>query len=337
MQSFILNLNKIDYMIAVITAINMYIASKICENLLSNNYIVYGIAKCNINLPEKHKNLTIHNYDISDFMICLEFFKTFENKEIHIYHFEGYETYLETTMESVKRIFISTISMLEAIKSLNINAKIFIPRPTEIFGHIQEIPQREITEMKPNTIHGILHLAAYWIIKYYRTTFNIFACNCILYTIESENNVNDLPHQILKTIQSNKTTVISNLDTGMDFLHIEDFLLCLEKVMKSNKSYDIIISSFQSHTYREYIELAFKIHNINIKWIGHAGDEKGVDSKTKRTLVRVNEKLRSNDSCLLGNNEKVLRLYNWTPQITFSTMVEKLVKKKKPNNFCRFC
>lgn len=332
--------------VAIITGVTCYVGKKLCESLLQNEYEVHGITKCNINLPEGHKNLHIYNTDVNDYLSILDFLKTFQKlPQTEIYHFHGFDLFLETDTENITRCVVSTIYILQCIKLLKMETKIkfFQPHSTKIFGDVQEIPQKEITDFHPDNIHGICHLSTYWIVKYYRKKYNLFACNCIIYNVEGPSKPDRaLSTQISRCIGHSKHILqVGNLDSSRDWVYITDLLECVEKIMRYNESEDVIISSFESHTIREYIEIAFKQNDINIKWVGKGETEKGYNEKTKKLLVEVNTNLLKSDESnyLLGNNEKALRLYDWKPKIEFTEMISYVVPKKtkKDNIFFSCC
>ena len=116
--------------VAIITGVTCYVGKKLCESLLQNEYEVYGLTKCNINLPEDHKNLHIHNTDVNDYLAILEFLKPFQKlPQTEIYHFHGFDPFLETDTENITRSVISTIYILQYIKLLKMETKIKFFQP----------------------------------------------------------------------------------------------------------------------------------------------------------------------------------------------------------------
>lgn len=333
--------------IAIITNVNIFVAKNLCEYLLHRKYHVYGIFKCNTNLPLNHPNLILINNDMNNYASVFELFKKFEKIDttIEVYNFNDFENDYDNNIEIFSKNIMSTLYILQSIISLSLEerVKVFQPHTTDLFGKVQDIPQKESTNFQPFNIKGISSLSNYWLIRHYRAKYNIFACNCILYNIEGPyKHENSLSQQISKSLMNDKYILkIGNLHSSRDWIHIDDILDGIFKMMNSTKSDDIIFASFESHTIKEFIEISYSINNIKIKWIGEGFFEKGYNSKTNQLLVEVSESMikTTNNNYLLGNNTKAYKLYNWEPKNTFSDLIKiiiPIVKKEKKKKYICF-
>jgi GDPmannose 4,6-dehydratase len=337
--------------VAIISGVTTFLGKSLCKYLLQQNYMVHGLTKCKVNLPDRHKNLKIYAIDMNDYMSIFEFLRKFKSLKLEFYHIDGFECNDSTPeneipkneIENLNKNILSTNYLLQSIYLLQMikDIKFFHPCNTDIFGDVQEIPQREITDFHPNNIHGNYQRSAYWLVKYYRNKYNLFGCNCILFNVEGETkNGHCISKEITKNMNNKYVISVGNLDSSRDWTHISDILEGIQKIMSHQVPEDVILSSYESHSIREFLEIAFSCKNIEIEWKGKGYNEKGYNKKNKRLLIKVDEKLmfRSNTN-FIGNNERAYRIYNWKPKVTFKQIIEKLIAHDCPsnNNFFSCC
>jgi GDPmannose 4,6-dehydratase len=228
---------------------------------------------------------------------------------------------------------LGCLKILEAIRLLNMkNVKFYQASTSELFGKVQETPQTENTPFYPRSPYGVAKLYAFWITKNYRESYNMFACNGILFNHESERRgVEFVTRKITTGISKcmkNLAHVISlgNLDSKRDWGHAKDFVYGMWLMMQQDTPSDYVLSTGETHTVREFVEKAFLVMDIVIRWEGEGVNEKGYDSKTGRLLVDVNPEFYrpAEVDLLIGDHTKARTELGWSPCIKFEELVREM-------------
>jgi GDPmannose 4,6-dehydratase len=206
---------------------------------------------------------------------------------------------------------------------------------SELYGLVQEVPQSETTPFYPRSPYGVAKLYAYWIVKNYRESYHMFNCNGILFNHESERRGHNFVtrkitmglNKILKDTTGTEVLTMGNIDSQRDWGHARDYIEGMWLMLQSETPDDFVLSTGEMHSVREFIELAFKKRGYNIEWKGSGLDECGVDRKTGRTLVRIDEKYfrPAEVDQLLGDSTKAKNVLGWEPKIKFDKLVELMV------------
>jgi len=232
---------------------------------------------------------------------------------------------------------VGTLRLLEAVRILGLEKKtrIYQASTSELFGLVQEVPQRETTPFYPRSPYGVAKLYGYWITKNYRESYGMFAVNGILFNHESERRG--------ETFVTRKITLaaariahglqdklyLGNLDARRDWGHARDYVECMWRMLQHETPEDFVIATGEMHTVREFCTLAFAEAGMNLRWEGSGIDEKGVDSTTGRVLVEVDRKYfrPAEVEQLLGDPTKARTLLGWNPrQTTFEELVRQMVR-----------
>ena len=336
--------------IAFITGITGQDGSYLAEFLLEKNYQVHGLIRrsSTINTSRidnifNNKNLFLHYGDLTDFTSLYTCLINIKNKYSDIEKFEVYnlgaQSHVKISFEvpsyTANVDANGTLNLLEAVRLSELGNKIrfYQASTSEMYGLVQEVPQTEKTPFYPRSPYGVAKLYSYWIVKNYRESYGLFACNGILFNHESERRGhNFVTRKItlgLNKIINNEEECLSmgNIDSLRDWGHAKDYIEGMWLMLQHETSDDFVLSTGEMHSVREFIELAFKKRGYDIEWKGSGLDERGVDDKTGRTLVRIDEKYfrPAEVDELLGDSTKARNILGWSPKIKFDELVELMV------------
>lgn len=209
--------------------------------------------------------------------------------------------------------------------------KVYQASTSELYGKVEEIPQKETTPFHPYSPYAVAKLYGFWIVKEYRDAYNMFAVNGILFNHESERRGENFVTRKI-TLAAGRIAVglqdvleLGNLNSLRDWGYAKDYVECMWLIMQQEKPDDFVIATGVQHTVRDFTEKAFAYNGIEIEWKGEGADEKGYDKKTGKLLVKVNPKwLRPTDvDNLWGDPTKAKNVLKWNPQ---KTTYEELVR-----------
>jgi GDPmannose 4,6-dehydratase len=336
--------------IAFITGITGQDGSYLAELLLEKNYQVHGLIRrsSTINTSRiehvfKNQNLFLHYGDLTDFTSLYTCLINIKDKYSDIEKFEVYnlgaQSHVKISFEvpsyTANVDANGTLNLLEAVRLSGLGDKIrfYQASTSEMYGLVQEVPQNENTPFYPRSPYGVAKLYSYWIVKNYRESYGLFACNGILFNHESERRGhNFVTRKVtigLNKIINNEEECLSmgNIDSLRDWGHAKDYIEGMWLMLQAETPDDFVLSTGEMHSVREFIELAFKKRGYNIEWKGSGLDERGVDVKTGRTLVRIDEKYfrPAEVDQLLGDSTKAKNVLGWEPKIKFDKLVELMV------------
>ena len=335
--------------IALITGITGQDGSYLAELLLKKKYIVWGIIRraSNINTQRidhiyDNENLILRYGDLTDSSNILHILEDIKNK----YEFERLEIYNLAAMSHVKVSFempeytgnvdgLGTLRILEAIRSIGIKDKtrFYQASTSELYGKVQEVPQKETTPFYPRSPYGVAKLYSFWITKNYRESYNMFACNGILFNHESERRgptfvtrkITRGLNMILKN--EKKSLIMGNIDSKRDWGHAKDYVYGMWLMLQADAPDDYVLATNEFHSVREFIEVAFSQKGFDIEWKGNGINEIGFDKKTGKELIFISEKYfrPSEVDELLGDASKAKKKLNWEPKIKFKELVKCMV------------
>ena len=230
---------------------------------------------------------------------------------------------------------IGTLRLLEAVRILGLNSKIYQASTSELYGKVVETPQKETTPFYPRSPYGVAKQYGFWITKNYREAYNMFAVNGILFNHESERRGENFVTRkitlgVSRIAQGKQDKIIlGNLNAKRDWGYAKDYVECMWLMLQHDTPEDFVIATGETHMVREFVELAFAEVGIKINWEGEGVDEKGIDEATGRVLVEVSPKyFRPTEvDLLLGDPTKAKNLLGWNPTKTpFKELVRKMVK-----------
>ena len=207
------------------------------------------------------------------------------------------------------------------------------PRRSELYGLVQEVPQRETTPFYPRSPYGVAKLYAYWITVNYREAYNIFASNGVLFNHESPiRGETFVTRKITRAVAAmhlgyQNELFLGNLDSRRDWGHARDYVEGMWRIMQHSEPDDFVLATGEEHSVREFVERAFAEVGRRIVWRGAGVDEVGVDPASGAALVRVDPRyFRPTEvQTLLGDASKAREKLGWRPTVTFSELVTEMV------------
>jgi GDPmannose 4,6-dehydratase len=230
---------------------------------------------------------------------------------------------------------VGTLRVLEAIRILGMEkkTKFYQASTSEMFGKVQEVPQRETTPFYPRSPYGAAKVYAYWITVNYREAYGLYACNGILFNHESplrgETFVSRKITRALTRIHVGlqETLHLGNLDSRRDWGHARDYVHAQWLMLQQDTPEDFVIATGKQHSVRDFVVAAGAHLGMRLEWNGSGVGEEGVDKKTGRTLVRVDPRhFRPTEvETLLGDPTKAKQKLGWSAKVTFDELVEEMV------------
>ena len=332
---------------ALITGITGQDGSYLTEFLLDKGYEVHGIIRRASSFNTKridhlfedpnvgNRTLFLHHGDLSDSSNLNRLVEKIQPNEIYNL---GAQSHVQVSFEvpeyTAEVDAIGTIRLLDAIKESGISTRFYQASTSELYGGLPGTePQSEITPFYPRSPYAAAKLYAYWITVNYREAYNIYACNGILFNHESprrgETFVTRKITRAVGGILAGKQDKLSlgNLDAKRDWGFAGDYVEGMWLMLQQEKPQDYVLATGETHTVREFVELAFNEVGINITWDGHGVDEKGFDKKTGKLLVDINPRyFRPTEvELLLGDPSKAERELGWKRKVDFKGLVSMMV------------
>ena len=237
---------------------------------------------------------------------------------------------------------IGTLRMLEAVRILGLErkTKIYQASTSELFGKVQEVPQRETTPFYPRSPYGVAKQYGFWIVKNYRESYGMFAVNGILFNHESERRGENFVTRKITLAAANianglqEKLYLGNLNAKRDWGYARDYVECMWLMLQYERPEDFVIATGEHHSVREFATLAFHYAGIELEWRGEGIDEKGIDKATGKVLVEVDPRFfrPSEVEQLLGDPTKAKTLLGWNPTTTsFDKLVRIMVEHDMKN------
>ena len=229
---------------------------------------------------------------------------------------------------------LGVTNMLEAIRVVKPSCRFYQASTSEMFGLVQEIPQRETTPFYPRSPYGVAKLYGHWITKNYRESYGLYACSGILFNHESERRGKEfVTRKITDAVVRIKLGVqdymeLGNMDSKRDWGHSKDYVYAMWLMLQQNEADDYVIATNETRTVREFVEAAFSKVDMTVEWTGSGVDEVGKDKETGKVIVKINKNFfrPAEVDILLGNPEKAETVLGWKRDISFNELVERMVK-----------
>jgi GDPmannose 4,6-dehydratase len=335
--------------IALITGVTGQDGSYLAEFLLEKGYIVHGIVRrsssfntgridhLNKDTYEAKGKLTLHYGDMSDSIGLVKIIKKINPDEIYNLAAQSHVAVsFETPEYTADTVAIGALRILEAIRILGLEKKtrFYQASTSELFGKVQEIPQKEATPFYPRSPYAAAKLYAYWITVNYREAYGIYACNGILFNHESpvrgETFVTRKITRGLARISLGLQDVVylGNLDSKRDWGHAKDYVEMQWLMLQQDKPEDFCIATGIQYSVRDFVNFAWGYLGKKINWVGEGIEEKGYDAETGNLVISVDQKyLRPTEvETLLGDPSKAKEKLGWKPKITLKKMVHEMME-----------
>ena len=334
---------------ALITGITGQDGYYLTKLLLKKGYEVHGIKRRTslINTQRideffndknlHNKKFTLYHGDMTDSSSLISILNKVKPNEIYNLAAQSHvQVSFEIPEYTANSDAIGVLRLLEAVRSANLinKTKIYQASTSELYGKVREIPQSEKTPFYPRSPYAVAKQYAYWIIVNYREAYNFFACNGILFNHESplrgETFVTRKITIGLSRIKLGlqKELVLGNLNAKRDWGHAEDYAEAMWKIMQLKRPDDFVIATGKQYSVRDFVNISAKNLGISIKWVGKGINEKGIDKKTGKIIVKVGKRyFRPTEvDTLLGDARKAKKILKWKPKITFNQMVKEMVE-----------
>ena len=325
---------------ALITGITGQDGSYLAELLLEKGYNVYGIMRRKSvadygNVEHIKDRINFIYADMTDIVSLINAMRTSQADEVYNLAAQSFVgTSWEQPIATAEIDAVGVTNMLEAIKIVKPEARFYQASTSEMFGLVQEIPQRETTPFYPRSPYGVAKLYGHWITKNYRESFDMYACSGILFNHESERRGKEfVTRKITDAVARIKLGVqdhleLGNMDSKRDWGHSKDYVKAMWLMLQQEVADDYVIATNETRTVREFVEIAFSHVGIEIEWSGVGVDETGKDKSTGNTLVKINPKFfrPAEVDILIGDPAKADKNLGWTREISFSQLVERMVK-----------
>ncbi|AFM26266.1 GDP-mannose 4,6-dehydratase [Desulfomonile tiedjei] len=333
---------------ALITGVTGQDGAYLVEFLLKKGYEVCGVKRRSslINTQridsfyqDPHvdsRNLILEYGDTTDSTNLIRIIQEFQPTEIYNLAAQSHvRVSFETPEYTANADALGTLRLLEAIRILRLQEKVrfYQASTSELFGLVQESPQKETTPFYPRSPYAVAKLYGYWIVRNYREAYNFFASNGILFNHESPmRGETFVTRKITRAVARIKLEMqdklyLGNLSAKRDWGYAGDYVSAMWLIMQHHEPDDFVIATGENHSVREFVERAFKEVGIIIEWRGEGLNEQGIDSETGKPLVLVDSRYFRPTEVheLLGDATKAAKLLGWKPQMSFKELVRRMV------------
>lgn len=333
---------------ALITGITGQDGSYLAEFLLKKGYIVHGIKRrsslFNTERIEHlyqdphidNRNFILHYGDLTDSSSLTRIIQNVQPDEIYNLAAQSHVAVsFEEPEYTANSDALGTLRLLEGIRILGLEKKtrFYQASTSELYGLVQEIPQKETTPFYPRSPYAVAKLYAYWITVNYREAYGIYACNGILFNHESPvRGETFVTRKITRAAARIKLGLedklfLGNLDSKRDWGHAKDYVEMQWLMLQQDAPEDYVIATGKQYSVREFVEITFKHLGIRVKWNGQGVEEKGYDAETGKCIVEVDPRyFRPTEvETLLGDASKAAIKLGWQPRITFEELVEEMI------------
>ncbi len=324
--------------IALITGITGQDGSYLAELLLERGYKVHGIVRRSslINtdrIDHIYDKIKLHYGDLTDSSSLIRIIQ--ETQPDEIYNL-GAQSHVKVSFEIPEYTgqvdALGTLRVLEAVRLLGMEKKtrIYQASTSELYGLVQEIPQRETTPFYPRSPYGVAKIYGYWITKNYRESYGLYACTGILFNHESPRRGETFVTRKITIALSRITSglqdclYLGNLNAKRDWGHAKDFVEAMWLMLQQDEPDDFVIATGVQYSVREFVEEAAPYFGIKIRWQGEGLDEIGIDEFTGKVIIRVDPKYfrPAEVETLLGDASKAKEKLGWEPRTSFKQLVE---------------
>ncbi len=333
---------------ALITGVTGQDGSYLAEFLLQKDYAVYGLARyCSERKHERIEHLKTNpefhlvEGDLTDTARINSIINSFEQYDlIEIYNL-GAQSHVKVSFSQPEYTAnvdaLGTLRILEAIRQTNFTSKFkfYQAGTSEMFGKIQEPLQSETTPFYPRSPYGVSKLFSYWITKNYRESYGMFACTGILFNHESERRGEEFVTRkitlgLAEWLKTHKPIELGNLDAKRDWGHAQDYVEAMWLMLQQHEPQDFVIGTGQTHSIREFIELACsKLLGVDggVSWEGNNQDEVGISKYDGSIIIKINPEFYrpAEVDVLIADATKAREILKWTPKISFEELVKRMI------------
>ena len=327
--------------VALITGITGQDGSYLAEFLLERGYEVHGIVRRSslINthrIDHIYERIHLHYGDLTDSTNIVRVIQKVQPDEIYS---RGAQSHVKVSFEMPEYTAdvdgVGTLRVLEAVRLLGMEDKVRIYQAStsELYGLVQEVPQKETTPFYPRSPYGVAKLYGFWIVKNYREAYGMHCSSGILFNHESPRRGETfVTRKITRGLSKiscglQDCLYLGNLDAKRDWGHAKDYVEAMWLMLQQDEPDDYVIATGHQYSVREFVEKAAPFFGFKIEWMGEGLNEVGYDWNTKRPIVKVSEKYfrPSEVETLLGDSTKAKEKLGWEPKISFDELIEDMV------------
>jgi GDPmannose 4,6-dehydratase len=335
---------------ALITGSTGQDGAYLAELLLAKGYVVHGVKRRSSSFntgridhlyhdPHEGKSVRfyLHHGDLTDSTNLIRIIQETQPDEIYNLAAQSHvQVSFETPEYTANADAVGTLRLLEAIRILKLEQKtrFYQASTSEMFGLVQEKPQRETTPFYPRSPYGAAKVYGYWITVNYREAYGIHASNGILFNHESPiRGETFVTRKITRAVAAihhgvQDTLYLGNMDSVRDWGHARDYVKGMWMILQQPKGDDFVLATGETHTVREFVEMSFAHVGIAIEWKGASENEQGIDAKTGRVLVKVDPRYYrpTEVDFLQGDASKAKRILGWQPETSFPELVRDMME-----------
>jgi GDPmannose 4,6-dehydratase len=334
---------------ALVTGITGQDGAYLAELLLEKGYVVHGLKRraslfntdrIDHLYQDPHvanRRLVLHYGDLTDATNLIRVIQEVQPDEIYNLAAQSHVSVsFETPEYTANSDALGTLRILEAIRLLGLGKRVrfYQASTSELYGKVQEVPQRETTPFYPRSPYGVAKLYGYWITVNYREAYGLYAVNGILFNHESplrgETFVSRKITRALTRIHVGlqECLYLGNLDARRDWGHARDYVRAQWLMLQQPTPVDLVIATGEQYSVRDFVVSAAARLGIEVKWRGDGVDEEGVDAATGKTIVRVDPRyFRPTEvETVLGDASRARELLGWRPEVSFDQLVAEMVE-----------
>ena len=339
---------------AIVTGITGQDAAYLAELLLKKGYEVYGTYRRTSSVNfwrieevgiEKHENLHLIEYDLTDQANSVHMVAKIQPDEIYNLAAQSFVgVSFDQPLATAHITGLGCVHLLEAIRIVNPKIKFYQASTSEMFGDVQEIPQKETTPFWPRSPYGAAKMYAHWMVVNYRESYDMFACSGILFNHESPlRGLEFVTRKITDAVAKIKlgkldTLELGNMDAKRDWGFAKDYIEGMYLMLQADKPDTFVLATNRTETVRDFVTMAFKAADIELEFKGSAEDEVAINKATGETVVRVNPKFYrpAEVDLLIGDPQKAKDILGWEPTTSLEELCDMMVKADMRRNEAGF-
>ena len=324
---------------ALITGITGQDGSYLAEFLLEKGYNVYGIMRRKSkvdynNVSHLVDKINLIYADMTDLASLISALRISNPTEVYNLAAQSFvATSWDSPISTAEIDALGVTNMLEAIKTINPQIRFYQASTSEMFGLVQEVPQKETTPFYPRSPYGVAKLYGHWITKNYRESFGIYACSGILFNHESERRGEEfVTRKITMAVAKianglQECLELGNLNAKRDWGHSKDYVKAMWLMLQQETADDYVIATGETHPVRDFVEKAFGAVGIKLEWHGANENEYAVNTANNKVVVKVNPKFYrpAEVELLIGDPSKAEKKLGWTREISYEKMIKLMI------------
>jgi len=329
---------------AIITGVTGQDGAYLTELLLNKGYKVYGTYRrtSSVNfwrLEEvgvlEHPSLELVEHDLTDLSSSIRLMQRAQPSEVYNLAAQSFVgVSFDQPITTAEITGVGAVNLLEAIRIVNPAIRYYQASTSEMFGKVQQIPQTEATPFYPRSPYGVAKLYAHWMTVNYRESYGIFGASGILFNHESPlrgkefvtRKITDAVARI--ALSKGDVLELGNLDAKRDWGFAKEYVEGMWRMLQADEPDTFVLATNRTETVRDFVSMAFKAVDIQLDWQGAAEGERGIDSRTGKTLVEVNPRFYrpAEVDLLIGNPDKVKAVLGWGPKTTLEELCQLMVE-----------